>query len=927
MSSMSSSSSSSSLTGSDDAAIAAALPGAAEKKHINFSSVTAIDSGTTVQPLKPPAPFVVTAAADEDLDGRSGAADAAAVDTSPVATNADLRAQAHGITSSSNRAALRTQSSARSLNSSGHSCSGQQRRGPAPSSAAEAAALMRKRAAATAASGGGSGGGGGGISPLRGRDNNSDNAAANLDVSASSGVSFSNEQQQPTPSAAAFLGRHRRYRSEEVEDGGGVLGGRLIRQLRTFGSSIGGGGGGSEGGTREPATARQSSVGTSGGDRVTNIHRATSFGDKVATMRSSQYKKSRKLQPHLHHNFPYSASGSGGEESSNELLDAKPRMIRRYNKGDNVLISIPPTRYVNLVNKYGFPPGRGETPEERRGPYKYVLASVKVVHFEEIQAYYTVMRMDTGADQRADVDYMEPIRSSRGYEAAMQAANEPAPQQAGDSDLLLNNDSKGREFSQNKCLACLELMCLTILLPFLWLFDCFRYGWDTFVAPVWTAVSRFSKQQAKLILYGNQPYRCRLRLTCVNFVVVCSTWYMFIDQARLAFFPPSADTAVASVNFAVWIILVLELLFEAFIRPDRYSEMIHNEKAFAPTTVRFISSFHLVIEAIALLLFVPEFLCIFANDIACDDRIPFSFYNGALMSVVGPSQREVFYGHAILALVRLRAVGLLRHWKNMWISNTFINMNWRGKNGMLSSILPFLNSPSSSDRMSLLSKKSLDPDTVEQKKKEVTLTNASTIGTALMVTNSYRAVAILWVIVGLYPIIIGLTPTLYNPVSYRMTQQMQGTNLVANDTSQNTCLYLQESTWAWLSALTPPDFPDYHQPYVLTLSIEPLRCVFQEVPGDTVDFLCNHSDAVSEFASEINLKRSLFVKRICSFWESLNGTTDSDIARSAGMRAGSLLTYSASQPWWLTNATTGETDPDVFAVDTRLDASNTVATA
>ena len=57
---------------------------------------------------------------------------------------------------------------------------------------------------------------------------------------------------------------------------------------------------------------------------------------------------------------------------------------------------------VNPVNKFGFPRGEGKTPEEQQGPYVYVLAVVKKVHFDEDTRYYTVARADCGTEQRAD---------------------------------------------------------------------------------------------------------------------------------------------------------------------------------------------------------------------------------------------------------------------------------------------------------------------------------------------------------------------------------------------------------------------------------------------------------------------------------------------------------------------------------------------
>ena len=57
---------------------------------------------------------------------------------------------------------------------------------------------------------------------------------------------------------------------------------------------------------------------------------------------------------------------------------------------------------VAPVNKYGYPIGEGTTELEKNGPYSFVLATVKHVHFDEDDRYYTIVRFDTGTEQRAD---------------------------------------------------------------------------------------------------------------------------------------------------------------------------------------------------------------------------------------------------------------------------------------------------------------------------------------------------------------------------------------------------------------------------------------------------------------------------------------------------------------------------------------------
>lgn len=82
--------------------------------------------------------------------------------------------------------------------------------------------------------------------------------------------------------------------------------------------------------------------------------------------------------------------------------------FRRYGVGDYVLISNHdlPKDSLKLVNVHGFAEwdaGEALTDEEERGPYIYVLAQVKIVHFLENLPFYTVTRKDSGQDQRADV--------------------------------------------------------------------------------------------------------------------------------------------------------------------------------------------------------------------------------------------------------------------------------------------------------------------------------------------------------------------------------------------------------------------------------------------------------------------------------------------------------------------------------------------
>jgi hypothetical protein len=361
---------------------------------------------------------------------------------------------------------------------------------------------------------------------------------------------------------------------------------------------------------------------------------------------------------------------------------------------------------------------------------------------------------------------------------------------------------------------------------------------------------------------------------------------MFSDQLRLAFFKPSADKAVAAVSLSVWVVLLLELFFEAFIRPDGYRSLVVSDKAFAPATVRYISNFHLLIETMSLALYIPEFYCLFTNE-SCSQSYPFSLQNALLMTVIGPSRVDGFYGHAYIALIRFRVFGLVRHWRNMWIANTFINSKWKpGQGGLLSNVIPTQGSRTFQERNSMIEVKKTAQSSRQEQKKDNSLTNASTIGTALMVTNSYRALLLTWAITGLLPVFVSLASPNYNEIADQMTAQLQGTNLVASDTSNATCEYLEQSVTSWIFGVSN-QYDRYDGPYLLNLDLKPYRCEFNNITPahqqicefwDTVDSL-NSTDRETAY--------------YCSVWT--NASDVQSVASAYGIRSGSILVYEEEQ--------------------------------
>jgi hypothetical protein len=480
------------------------------------------------------------------------------------------------------------------------------------------------------------------------------------------------------------------------------------------------------------------------------------------------------------------------------------RAQRRYNVGDFALVvgHVAPKQHMgdedaygaqyihpiqkqkliyNPVNKYGFPPGKGTTEEELRPPYVYVLARVTKVHFEEDARYYTVIREDNQLEQRADTEFMEPILNEKAKLAALEAAQTKLSpllhhSYTGSNDLDKSLAQRSEESKIWKyCCLCAHA------LDFLWLIlkSIASCCVNQIVPPLSCASTwsyRCAKSQARLLLSGLKPYEVNLRVTYVNVMVLCSLIFIFSDTFMLAFLPPRLDLTTSWISLVAWFLLVLELLFEVFIRPSGYSALIHSEKAYAPSTARYINRFHLAMELIALLFYIPEILCIFKGGNSCSYASTLNLMNATFLVSLAQSntilslnsypRKAVFVGNCILATLRLRVFGIVRFWKRMWINRSFI----QSSSGFFHRFIPpkaednegIEKNSLSTDSANKRFKKNEEDDDADDdnffdleidkvkantpkppsKEEDLRLKNASTIGTALMVINSHRTILV-----------------------------------------------------------------------------------------------------------------------------------------------------------------------------------------
>ncbi len=202
---------------------------------------------------------------------------------------------------------------------------------------------------------------------------------------------------------------------------------------------------------------------------------------------------------------------------------------------------------------------------------------------------------------------------------------------------------------------------------------------------------------------------------------------------------------------------------EVFIRPSEWRALIRSEKAFLPSTCRYLSTFHLIAETVALILFIPEFSCVLTGDTCGGERNRITLGELDIQALYGPTKADSFWGNLYLCMLRLRIFGLVRHWTKMWLNCTFVlekgnNGEWQIKrgNGFLipqgKHIRPREEAYAIGDsglydstlahRQSTVGGIKEAHDVKDQKhatSDDYHLTNASKIGTALFMTNARRA--------------------------------------------------------------------------------------------------------------------------------------------------------------------------------------------
>ena len=218
---------------------------------------------------------------------------------------------------------------------------------------------------------------------------------------------------------------------------------------------------------------------------------------------------------------------------------AKSRHIK-FAVNDTVLVFLTLLNVTNMedpkdtftvapVNKYGYPQGEGTTDLEKAGPYTFVLATVKYVHFDEDDRYYTVIRADTGTEQRADSGWMEPLSDPYGIDAASRAAKLTI-RSSNDNDV---EEEEEAGYFQNL----MDNMIFIASWP--------AHFFNASLLPWYRHQRVRAKQRVTQLLYGESPFSCKVRVTGINLLVFCSFVFLFLEVINLGFLPGTVDDEMA----------------------------------------------------------------------------------------------------------------------------------------------------------------------------------------------------------------------------------------------------------------------------------------------------------------------------------------------------------------------------------------------
>mmetsp|Transcript_1692 Transcript_1692/g.3587 ORF Transcript_1692/g.3587 Transcript_1692/m.3587 type:complete len:1367 (-) Transcript_1692:197-4297(-) len=345
-----------------------------------------------------------------------------------------------------------------------------------------------------------------------------------------------------------------------------------------------------------------------------------------------------------------------------------------------------------LVNKVGCQVGRGITLAEREGPFNHVLCKIirvgNTLRAEQKPAFsgliYTCEREDTKEELNVTnsdhIQLLDP--NSKTYRQAMQAAK---------LAYSLNGFQHKTQLEENVTLTT-EILSRDPKQ----IFKRFNFSnrLPTYSSRNTNATStpedRSYTFRKKMLFYclnvqnhlwhifnGIPPWRLELKISPPICLFLFSCWFMIGDMFKLHFVKNNYDKYFNIINLVVWLFLAMEWISENFIirpNPSDYLNLVRSDKAYSPSTRRYMDIFHSILELIALILFIPEICEIFyslSNKHSNAWYLKWSLL-GAIKRIMNGDKREMWLGAIIVMLTRLRIVGVTRRYKQRVINNHYL---------------------------------------------------------------------------------------------------------------------------------------------------------------------------------------------------------------------------------------------------------------
>jgi hypothetical protein len=196
---------------------------------------------------------------------------------------------------------------------------------------------------------------------------------------------------------------------------------------------------------------------------------------------------------------------------------------------------------------------------------------------------------------------------------------------------------------------------------------------------------------------------------------------------------------------------------------------------------------------------------------------------------------------------------------------------------------------------------------------------------------------ILWVIMGLFPLLSCFSTTFTNNMAPTMTKQLQATNLLANDNMNSTCVFLAESLLAWMVGFTSPGFTqDSTAQYLVNLQIQPrIRCeyeyeLYKDAPITEIACASLQARAAFEMIPADDPSRET-LDFFCETWETEITGSKPEVAHQLGLRTGSIRVFEETDEANLTrfeaDGTFIETIRSNYTIISSFDESYTVRQA